>query len=377
MSVQMTDLKSQYSRHRDEISTAIQAVLDSTAFVGGPAVSKFEEDFAKYCGAKFAVGVGNGTDALILGLQALGVEVGDEVITTPWTFIATVEAICVLGAIPVFVDIDPKTFCIDPNKIENVISGRTKVIAPVHIYGQLANMAQINAIARKHGLKVLEDAAQAHGAFEDCQGQCDGKQQCRAGSCADASTFSFYPGKNLGAYGDGGAVTTNDEEVAKKINSLRNHGRLAKYVHDRIGWNSRLDGMQAAILNVKLKYIDEWTKKRQQLAASYTEQLNGVHDELVCPKPTSPSAHVFHLYTLRAPKRDELVEHLRGQGISCAVHYPLALHQQEAFAYLGVATGSLPESERAAQEVVSIPLCPELTDQDQRLVVKTIADFYK
>jgi dTDP-4-amino-4,6-dideoxygalactose transaminase len=369
--IPMVDLKAQYKRYQAELDTAMRNVVQETSFILGKPVEEFERNFAKYCGVKECIGVANGTEAIELALTALGVNAGDEVITTPFTFIATIEGIVARGATPRFADIDAQNFCIDPHKITPWVNSKTKAILPVHLYGQMCDMPAIMNIAKQHNLKVMEDCAQAHGS--KIEGKC-------AGAWGEAATFSFYPGKNLGAYGDAGAVVASDPEIVKQLKLLRNHGRTAKYMHDCLGRNSRMDGIQGAVLNVKLKYLNEWNQARLSKAQFYTEQLQSLSKrlgiEIICPKVGAPGSHVFHLYTIRLAQRDALAEALKKSGVECAVHYPVALHQQPALSYLKVALGTLPQAERAGREVLSLPLYPELLESDQTRIIKTIEHFF-
>ncbi|HEU4388094.1 MAG TPA: DegT/DnrJ/EryC1/StrS family aminotransferase, partial [Blastocatellia bacterium] len=319
--IPLVDLKAQYAAIKPEIDSAIQRVVDNTAFILGKEVADFERDFAAFVGAKGAVGVASGTSALHLALLAVGVGPGDEVITTAHTFIATAEAISHTGASPVFVDIDPVTYNIDPQRIEEAITPRTKAIVPVHLYGQPADMPAILSVAKAHGLRVIEDAAQAHGA------EVNGK---RCGSLADLASFSFYPGKNLGAYGDAGAVTGNDPELLERVSKLRDHGRLSKYEHDEIGFGERIDALQAAILRAKLPHLEEWTEARRRNAGLYSELFAG--SKLISPREAANVRHVYHLYVIRWPGRDMLLDHLKSKGIGAGVHYPVPLHRQPAYA---------------------------------------------
>ena len=346
------DLKAQYQKIKDEVDVEIQNVVDSCAFINGPAVKKFNKNFAEYCGVNFAVGVGNGTDAIFLALKAIGISPGDEVITAPNTFIATTEAISLTGARPVFVDIHPATYNIDVTKIEAAITGKTKAIVPVHLFGQPADMAPILNIAKKHNLKIVEDAAQAHGAMYK------GK---RVGGFGDVACFSFYPGKNLGAYGDGGAVVTNNEEIAQKVVMLADHGSFNKYEHKFEGVNSRLDSVQAAVLDVKLKYIDEWNELRRENAYTYNKFLQGVPG-IVVPSELRETKPVYHLYVVQVNERDKIRDLLGEDGIASGIHYPTALHQQPAYLYLGYEEGSFPVAEAAVAKYVSLPMYPELTE---------------
>jgi dTDP-4-amino-4,6-dideoxygalactose transaminase len=358
MQVPFVDLNAQYATIKDEIDRAIQEVLDTTSFVGGEAVTTFERSFASYCDAKHAVGVANGTDALQLSLRAIEVGPGDEVITVAHTFIATAAAISAVGAIPVFVDIDPYSYTIDVSQIEAAITQQTKAIVPVHLYGQPADMRPILEIAQKHSLYVIEDAAQAHGA------EYGGK---RVGSLGHIACFSFYPGKNLGAYGDGGAITTNESWIAERIMRLRDHGRVSKYEHSIVGFNSRLDTLQAAILNIKLRHLDRWNRQRQSSAIHYDTELSSVG--ISTPSCRSGSTHVYHLYVVETDNRDALQSRLAERGISSGVHYPIPLHLQPAFVHLGYRTGDFPNSERASQRVLSLPMFPEITRHQIKWVV--------
>jgi dTDP-4-amino-4,6-dideoxygalactose transaminase len=367
MNIPFVDLKSQYHSIQTEILSAIQDVLENSSFILGPAVGEFENNFAEAIGVKHAIGVNNGTSALHLALLAIGVEPGDEVITTPHTFIATAEAISACGARPVFVDIDPEPFTIDPSKIEKVITPKTKVILPVHLYGQAADLDPIITIATKHKLFVLEDACQAH--FAEYKNR-------KVGGIGDLAAFSFYPGKNLGAYGEGGAVTTLRNEWAENIRSLRDHGSSQKYFHQYIGFNYRLEGIQAAVLNVKLKYIEKWTELRRHHAHTYSEKLKNI-DEIKTPREMSYGKHVFHLYVIRAKNRDQLQVFLKEKGISTGLHYPVPVHLQEAYRSLGYREGDFPITETAAHEILSLPLFPELTGEQIDFTVQALKTFYR
>ncbi len=351
MNVPMVDLRAQYLRIRQDVDAAIQRVVDSTGFVGGADCALFEEEFARWCGARHAVGVANGTDALTIALRAYGVGPGDEVVTVANTFIATGEAILLNGGTPVFVDVDAASFTMDPEALARAITPRTKVVLPVHLYGHPANMDAIQAIASRHGIPVLEDAAQAHGA--EIAGR-------RAGSLGHAACFSFYPGKNLGAYGDAGAVVTNDGAFAAKVRQIANHGGGAtRYDNVIPGTNSRLDTLQAAVLRAKLAHMDRWNEERRQRAEAYTWALQGLPGlSLPAEQPWGRSA--WHLYTVRATDRDGLRAHLTAQGIATAVHYPRPIHLQPAMAAAGGKAGDLPVSERLSSEVIQLPLYPEL-----------------
>lgn len=355
--IPLVDLKAQYAALRPDIDAAIARVIANTSFIMGSEVAAFEEAFAGWCQARHAVGVSSGTAAIELALRALGVGPGDQVITTPFTFIATAEAISAVGATPVFADIDPVTYNLDPAAVEAAITPATRALLPVHLYGQPADMPALAAIAQRRGLALIEDAAQAHGA------QIGGR---RVGSLGHAACFSFYPGKNLGAYGDGGAVTTDDEALAAKLRKLRDHGRVSKYVHDELGYGHRLDALQAAILGAKLPHLDAANTARRRLAARYQELLAGA--DLVLPAVPTGVEPVWHLYVVRSPRRDELVASLKAQGIEAGIHYPLPLHLQPAYRHLGLGPGSFPVAEAASQQVLSLPLFPEMTDQQQERV---------
>jgi dTDP-4-amino-4,6-dideoxygalactose transaminase len=353
MKVPFLDLKAQYEPMRAEIADAIQQVLDRTAFAGGPFVAQFEKEFAAFCGTKFAAGVGSGTEALWLALLALGVGPGDEVITVPDTFIATAEAISYSGATPVFVDVEPVTLNMDPLMLEAAITPRTKAVIPVHLFGQTADMDPILAIARKHKLFVVEDACQAHGA------EYNGR---KAGSMGDAGCFSFYPGKNLGAYGEAGAVVTNDAELDRKIRMLRDHGQDKKYYHGRIGWNARMDGIQGAVLSAKLKRLPAWNEARRVNAALYDGLLKEVKG-VATPGKAAYATHVYHIYAIRVKDRDAVIAALAAKDIHCGIHYPIPLHLQEAYKSLGYRQGAFPVAEAAASEFVSLPMFAELTKE--------------
>jgi len=406
--VPFLDLKSQYLSIKNEIDTAIQQVLDSTAFAGGPFVAQFEKQFAEFCGCKHAIGVGSGTDALWLSLLALGIGEGDEVITVPNTFIATAEAISFCGAKPVFVDVDEKTYNMDPNKLEDYLKkdrksqvasrkgatrnktprlgpqssnlrpevlpprasnlvprSRPKAVIPVHLFGQPADMDPIMEIARRYNLFVIEDACQAHGA----------KYKGRsAGTIGNTGCFSFYPGKNLGAYGEAGAVVTNDDALAEKIRMLRDHGQAKKYYHDWIGWNARMDGFQGAVLGVKLKYLLAWNESRREHAREYNELLGGV-GSIQIPKEAAYARHIYHVYAIRAPRREKLISYLAEKGISSGIHYPVPLHLQRAYSSLGLNNGGCPAAEICCEEFVSLPMYPELKDDQIEYVAEAIKQF--
>ncbi len=366
MKVPFLDLKAQVGPIRAEINAAIGEVIDNTAFAGGPFVERFEKEFAAFCGSKCAVGVGNGTDAIWLALLALGIGEADEVITVPSTFVATAEAISFTGADPVFVDIDPDTCNMDPSKLEEAITPRTRAIIPVHLFGQPADMDPILAIAKKHGLPVLEDACQAHGALY---------KNRKAGSMGIAGCFSFYPGKNLGAFGEAGAVVTDDEELAKKIKVLRDHGQPQKYHHDVIGWNGRMDGIQGAVLSVKLKHLAKWNEARRSHAKKYDALLKGISAVRI-PVEKDYARHVYHIYALRDPKRNALMSFLGEKGVATGIHYPVPLHMTKAYEYMNLKQGSFPVAELAASEFVSLPMFPELTDDQISYVCECIKEFH-
>lgn len=357
------DLAAQYRSIRAEIDEAIAAVISETAFIGGPYLGRFEKEFAAYCGSAEAVGVSNGTDALRLALLACGVGPGDEVLTVPNTFIATAEAVTMVGARVRFIDIDPDTNTMDSKLLEAGCTDRTKAIIPVHLYGKSADLDAIGAFAKRRGLKVIGDAAQAHGAVYKGR---------PISTLADATCFSFYPGKNLGAYGDAGAVVTDDPAVAKSVRMLRDHGRTTKYEHDMEGFNCRMDGLQAAILSVKLRHLKNWTQRRQTLAALYTQALSGVSD-LILPSDFADNRSVFHLYVVHTAKRKELQAHLQSRGIGCGIHYPIPLHLQRAYAYLKLGAGSFPHAERQCAMALSLPLYPEMTEEQVRYVAGEVA----
>ena len=367
MNVTLVDLVAQYKNIKEEMDAAIHAVLDSGYFVLGGASKEFEKNLAEYNGVKHALGCASGTDALQLSMMAHGLKAGDEIISTPMTFVATIEVMVLLGIKPVFIDIDPKTYCIDPNQIEAKITDKTKAIVPVHLYGQSADMDPIMEIAKKHDLLVIEDSAQAIGATYK------NRRTCTLG---DIGCISFFPGKNLGAYGDGGAVLTNDDEIAEKIKMIRVHGSGSKYEHLVLGINSRLDSMQAAVLNVKLKYIDDWNEKRRQHAARYTKLLSSL-DNVIFPFTPDYNTHTYHQYTLQLKDRTGLQNFLKDNGIATGIHYPIPLHMQPAFEYMGHKEGDFPASEEVSSKVVSLPMYPELPKDHQDFVVEKIIEFLK
>ena len=365
MQVPILDLKAQYATIRDEVTRAISGVCESQAFALGPAVAEFEKNIAAYCGSKHAIGVSSGTDALLVALMALGIGPGDEVITTPFTFFATAGCVVRVGAKPVFVDVDPDSFNIDPAGIEEKITEKTRAIIPVHLFGQLAQMKPIMDIARRHNLAVIEDACQAIGAGQD---------GVKAGNFGDCGCFSFYPTKNLGGFGDGGLVTTNSDELAQQIRILRDHGQNPRYFYHVIGGNFRLDGIQGAVLNVKLKHLDRWNEARRKHAALYDRLLAG--SPIKTPKIDANNASIYHQYTVVIPERDALQKHLSENGIGSAIFYPKPLHVQDCFADLGYSEGDMPVAERLCREVLSLPLYPELRTEQIEHIAATALKFY-
>lgn len=353
MKVPFLNLRAQYDAIAQEVEQSIKEVLASSAFSGGPYVERFEDQFASFCGCNRAVGVGSGTEALWLALLGLGVKPGDEVITAPNSFIATAEAVSLCGAEPVFVDVEEGSFTMDPALLERAITPRTRVIIPVHLFGQMADMDPIVTIARRHGIAVVEDACQAHGA------QYKGR---RAGSIGDAGCFSFYPGKNLGAYGEAGCVVTGDRQLADRIKMLRDHGQSRKYHHEMVGINGRMDGIQGAVLSVKLKYLDLWNAARRRHAASYGQLLGGVAS-VSTPKEMQYAQHVYHVYAVRSPRRQSVIDALAAKDIACGVHYPVPIHLQRPYVSRGGRAGSFPVAERCAEEFISLPMFPELTEE--------------
>jgi len=351
MKVPFLDLGAHHQPIREQLDAAIRDVIDASAFAGGPFVAAFEREFARYCGSEHAIGVGTGTDALWLSLLALDVGPGDEVITVPNTFMATAEAISYCGAQPRFVDIDEQTYTLDPSLLERAITPRTKAIIPVHLFGQCADMDPILEIAGRHGIPVVEDACQAHGALYKGR---------KAGTMGVTGCFSFYPGKNLGALGEAGGITTNDKELAGTIQVLRDHGQHRKYHHIKVGWNARMDGIQGAVLSVKLKQLDLSNVRRHAHALLYDQLLGGT-EEIITPYEAPHNRHIFHVYAVRVKERDQILQSLAGKGISCAIHYPVPVHRQEAYRFLGFDEGSFPVAERCAQEFLSLPMFPELT----------------
>ncbi|HEX6868622.1 MAG TPA: DegT/DnrJ/EryC1/StrS family aminotransferase [Candidatus Limnocylindrales bacterium] len=362
--VELVDLAAQYRVIRSDVDAAIQRVLDNTSFILGDEVKAFEAAWAAHVGAAGAVGVSSGTAAIELALRALGVGPGDEVITASHTFIATAEAVTNAGATPVFADIDPTTYAIDPDHVESLVGPRTKAILPVHLYGQPADMDALMAIAERHRLWVVEDAAQAHGA------EIDGR---RCGSIGHVACFSFYPGKNLGAYGDAGAVTSSDPALLDRVRRSRDHGRTTKYEHVEVGFAERIDALQAAILGAKLPHLQAWTEARRKHAARYTQLLAGA--PVVTPSERAGVRHVYHLYVIRSAHRDALLAHLKTAGVMAGIHYPIPVHRQPAYQSLGYGDVRLPHTERAAAEIVSLPMYPELTDEQIAYVADAVLAF--
>ena len=378
MGVPLLDLNAHHEPLRQEILAALEQTFRSQAFILGPAVTKLEERVAAYCQAKYAVGVSSGTDALLIALMALGVGPGDEVITTPYSFFATAGVIARLGARPVFADIDPRTYNIDPAEIASVLTPKTKAIIPVHLYGQCADMEPIRALAKRHNLSIIEDAAQAVGSEYR-----DGRRACTMGTMG---CLSFFPSKNLGCLGDGGMVVTNDPDLAEQMRILRVHGSKPKYYHKLIGGNFRLDTLQAAVLNVKLNYLDQWTRRRQENANRYDDLFR--QSRLIQEgKVTLPEAvylstgvkhyHIYNQFVLRVERRDDLIAYLKEHEVGSEIYYPVPFHLQECFQYLGYKEGDFPEAERASRETIAIPIYPELTLAQQAEVVQAVATFYK
>ena len=365
--IPLVDLKAQYRTIRDEVRAAIDDVLEGMQLTIGPNVKAFDQEFAAFCGVKHSIGVGSGTDALQLVIRALGISSGDEVITVSHTFFATVEAILYSGARPILVDVDEKTFNMDFAAVTQAITPRTKAIMPVHLYGRTVDLKPLLALAKDHGLQIIEDACQAHGAMLDTG--------AKAGAAGRASAFSFYCSKNLGAYGEAGSITTNDDDLAAELRSLREHGQSTRYYHPVIGYNARLDELQAAILRIKLRKLPEWTARRQAIAQRYNELLAG--SGAVTPEIPAGGRHVFHCYVIRvtAEKRDALRAYLAERGIGTGVHYPVPIHLQEASAFLGYRPGQFPVTERLAGEVISLPMYAELTDAQVETVAGAVKEF--
>jgi dTDP-4-amino-4,6-dideoxygalactose transaminase len=366
MQVLFVDLKIQYAKIKPEIDQAIQDVITNTSFVLGKAVTTFEQNFANYCGVKHCIGVNSGTSALILALQALGIKEGDEVITTANTFIATAEAISWTGATPVFVDIEEDSYNLNPEKLSKVITKKTKAIIPVHLYGQTANMDPILKIAREKQIPVIEDACQAHGALYKAK---------KTGGVGVIGCFSFYPGKNLGAYGEGGAVTTNDDQIAEKIRMLRDHGSSRKYYHEMIGNNFRLEGIQGAVLSVKLKYLDQWNDQRRRNAQFYRKYLGTTHLQL--PREMDYAKHVYHLFVVKVREREQLIDYLKEKNVFTGIHYPIPNHLQNAYKFLGYQKGDFPVTEACMNDILSLPMFPDLTEEQIKYTADCINAFYR
>jgi dTDP-4-amino-4,6-dideoxygalactose transaminase len=364
MHVPFLDLRAHHEPLMDEFVNAFRQVTDASAFAGGPFVARFETEFAGFCGSRHGLGVASGTDALWLSLLALGVGPGDEVITVPNSFMATAEAISLCGARPVFVDVDEETYTMDPEQLEAAITLRTQAIIPVHLFGQTAAMDEIMSIARRHGTPVVEDACQAHGASYK------GK---KAGSMGVAGCFSFYPGKNLGAFGEAGAITTDDPDLRAKVQVLRDHGQAAKYLHSMIGWNARMDGIQAAVLSVKLRRLAAANESRRVHARFYNELLAD-EPRVIRPVVGPDNTHVYHIYAVRVQDRDGVLQRMAARGVNCAIHYPVPIHLQKAYAFLGLGPGSFPVAERCAKEFLSLPMYPELTEEQIQFVVDTLKE---
>lgn len=364
MKVPFLDLKAHHAPLREEIFASISEVVDCGAFAGGPFVAEFEKDFAAFCEALYAIGVGSGTEALWLALLAVGVGPGDEVITVPSTFLATAEAITYCGARPVFVDIEERTYTMDPVALRKAITAKTKAIIPVHLFGQAADMDPIMEVAKEHDLPVIEDACQAHGALYK------GK---KVGSIGAAGCFSFYPGKNLGAFGEAGAIVCNSAEMQEKMRILRDHGQVRKYHHTMVGWNCRMDGIQAAVLRIKLRHLNEANNLRREHSATYSRAFAGI-EGIITPREASYAKHVYHIYSIRVQGRDEVMRSLEARGIGCGIHYPIPVHLQEAYGALGYSQRSFPVAEVCAGEFLSLPMFPELTTLQLEVVVDAVRD---
>jgi UDP-2-acetamido-2-deoxy-ribo-hexuluronate aminotransferase len=359
MKINFIDLQAQYQKYKNEIDIEIQNVLDTSSYIMGSKVAELESNLSHFSGAKHAIACSSGTDALLLAMMALDIKSGDEVITSPFTFIATAEMIAFLGAIPVFVDIDEKTYNIDSSKIEAVITDKTKIIMPVSIFGQTSNMDEINKIAKKHDLKVIEDAAQSFGAT------CNGTKSC---NLSDISTTSFFPAKPLGCYGDGGAVFTNNDELAKKMRVILNHGQSSKYHHSKIGINGRIDTIQAGVLNVKLKYFQDEIEKRQEIAKKYNDNLKNI----ITPFVEKDSTSAWAQYCIRVENREEMIQKCSDKGVPTAIYYPLPLHLQEVFLYLGYKNGDFPITEKVSFDIMALPMSAFLKDEEQDYIIEVI-----
>ena len=372
--IQMVDLKGQYKKIKTEVDSAIQEVIDSAAFIKGPAVKKFQEELEQYMNVKRVIPCANGTDALQVALMGLDLKPGDEIITSPFTFISTIEVILLLGMKPVLADIDPETFNISPDEIRKVITSKTRGIIPVHLFGQCADMDQILKIAKDHNLKIIEDTAQAIGAgytFKD-------GSRAKAGTLGNIGTTSFFPSKNLGAFGDGGAVFTEDEELGEKLAAIVNHGMKRRYYYDYVGVNSRLDTLQAAILSVKLKYLDDYNKARQNAAGFYDSAFQSI-DQIATPFRNTDSEHIFHQYTLKIKdgSRDELKSYLNKKDIPAMIYYPVGLHLQDAYKNLGFSKGDFPVTEKICTEVISLPMHTELDEQQLKYITESVIHFFE
>jgi dTDP-4-amino-4,6-dideoxygalactose transaminase len=365
MQILLLDLKAQYASIRSEIEPVINKICEEQSFILGPKVAVFEEAVAAYCGSKFAIGVSSGSDALLMSLMAIGIKPGDEVITTAFTFFATAGAIVRAGAKPVFVDIDPDTYNINPALIKKAVTKNTKAIIPVHLYGQVAQMKTIVDVAREHDIVVIEDACQSIGARQD---------GIRCGNFGDFGCFSFFPSKNLGCFGDGGLITTNDEKMASLLKLLRDHGQNPRYYYKMVGGNFRLDALQAAVLKVKLKYLDGWSSKRRQNAAHYDRLF--ANSKIKTPKVDANTISIYNQYTVAVPQRDQLQAYLNEKKIGSAIYYPVPLHLQECFRNLGYKSGDLPVAERCCDEVLSLPVYPELTNEQIEYVAEAVLSFY-
>jgi dTDP-4-amino-4,6-dideoxygalactose transaminase len=369
MDVPLLDLKPQYRALKRELDDAVARVIESQHFILGPEVTALEHEIAEYTACRHGIGMSSGTDALLAALMALDIRPGDEVITTPYTFFATAGTIARLGATPVFVDIDPQTFNIDPLGIDAAITARTRAIMPVHLYGRIADMDAIARIARQREIPVIEDAAQAIGAFD--------RSGRKAGAIGDMGCFSFFPSKNLGGFGDGGMTVTQNDDLARSLRMLRMHGMEPKYYHSMVGGNFRLDALQAAVLRVKLRHLDDWTSARRRNADRYRDLFDaaGLQDTIILP--ADEPGHIYNQFVIRTPRRDRLQAHLRSRAVGTEIYYPVPLHLQECFRYLDLAPGSMPHSEAAASETLALPIFPELTDAQLEYVVTAIADFFR
>lgn len=365
--VPLVDLRRQYKDIKDEVRKAVDEVLESGEYILGENVRKFEQEFANYCGVKYGVGVNSGSDALTIALSAVGVKSGDEVITAPNSFVSTANCIVFCGARPIFVDIDQETLNLDPEKLKDAITQKTKAIIVVHFHGHPADMDAIKEIAERYNIKIIEDACQAHGALYKGR---------KVGMLGDVACFSFYPTKNLGGYGDGGMIVTNNDELADKARSLRNYGRVAPYVYKILGYNSRLDELQAAILRVKLKYLDKWNDKRRRNASIYSQYLSEI-SEIAVPIEKEYAKHVYWVYAIRTKRRDEIQNFLNKNGIETMIHYPIPIHLQECYSHLGYSEGAFPIAEKSSKEMLSLPMFPELTEEEIRYVVQVIKQAVK